>query len=189
MVRQLLIRSSRAPFRRAGLVFASVRDPLTIDEFDLTGEQLLRVLTDPVLSVATRADAEADWEPVPTLGAASKLTIDDMTALAQAHDHRRAEYLNTKALEGDAGKPEGEPASAGITDTNVDLSAGATREADDQSTGSSDAKGGADLPDGGVPSADPQQSEGEQVPPPIVEPQAPAPDRPKKTRRGAAQAK
>lgn len=70
---RLLIFTTLAPFTRAGIRFADVRNPVEASLDDLTDEQFLRLLSDPALTLTTvvgegddeaRADFPAVLKPV-----------------------------------------------------------------------------------------------------------------------------
>lgn len=58
----LRIKSSRVGYRRAGLIFGA--DWTELAEQDLTDEQTMKLLADPVLTIQERANPKADWTPL-----------------------------------------------------------------------------------------------------------------------------
>ncbi len=59
----LRIKSSKTPWRRGGIAFATA-DWVEVKGKSLADQQRLQILADPLLTVEARANAKADWELV-----------------------------------------------------------------------------------------------------------------------------
>lgn len=102
---KLRLRSSRAPYTRAGIDFASTREPVLLDRGDLTDDQVRRLVgdvaisfgvTDPVTGVS--ADLPRDivagrdpTDPDPVKAAEFAKLVDDLVERAEAAEKAQAE--------------------------------------------------------------------------------------------------
>lgn len=80
---EVRLRSSRTPYRRAGLVLSG--SPLVMALVELTGGQLVRLVRDPTVQVELRTGEDADWEKAPVLS-----PDDDDAKLAAFIDENNA---------------------------------------------------------------------------------------------------
>lgn len=71
-ISRILLISSRAPFRRGGVVFGGVNQPVEITAGDITPAGLLAVLREPAIIVRARNGDDTDWD---TLSATARMEI------------------------------------------------------------------------------------------------------------------
>ena len=129
----LRIRSARAPYRRAGLSWASKASPIEVDVRDLDGARLLSLATDQVLSVAIGTE-DGSFQPLPRIGADVTATvaqgmIDALAATLPPREAKAAQETETNVEPFDRAElvARNQRQAEQIEQLNVDLSASLSR--------------------------------------------------------------
>ena len=103
--RNFRLRSSRAPYTRAGIKFSSNREPVVINGADITDDQLRRLLADPAAITIQVVDAKS--------GEPSFHVMDDGSAFGdQAAMDAEAEAIAESAAAAEKARLKAEAAAA-----------------------------------------------------------------------------